>query len=157
MGVHSFHIFDRRGKTLFTKRYWPKGSAPDDDEQLSEQRKLIFGMVFSLRELVGSMVPKTEIRDPGLHSVRTGASTLHMYETANGLRFVLYTDNGSKGQDGPSIRSALRHIYTEIWVDSVVRSPLYRCPDDNSKQFDISSTNFEGRLDAYLGSMPWLR
>ena len=28
-----------------------------DAEQLSEQRKLIFGMLFSLRELVGSLTP----------------------------------------------------------------------------------------------------
>ena len=27
-------------------------------EQLSEQRKLIFGMLFSLRELVGSLTPE---------------------------------------------------------------------------------------------------
>ena len=67
MTVHSFHIFDRRGKTLYTKRYSDaviqqqqrKGqNSAQEEEMLSEQRKLIFGMLFSLRELVGSLIPE---------------------------------------------------------------------------------------------------
>lgn len=64
MGVHSIHIFDRKGKTLFTKRY-AKGGGQDDDEQLSEQRKLVFGMLFSLRETMGSLAPQGDIKDAG--------------------------------------------------------------------------------------------
>lgn len=65
MTVHAIHIFDRKGKTLFTKRYTPsKQSSTQDAEQLSEQRKLIFGMLFSLRELVGSLTP--ENGSPGM-------------------------------------------------------------------------------------------
>lgn len=86
--------------------------------------------------------------------MKTGASTLHNYETASGLRFALYTTNNTKdyGTAGPTIRSALRHIYTDIWVESVIRSPLYHGGDP-----DISCTTFEQRLDAYLASMPWFR
>ena len=58
MTVHALHIFDRKGKTLFTKSYTTsKQQLMQDAEQLSEQRKLIFGMLFSLRELVGSLTP----------------------------------------------------------------------------------------------------
>jgi hypothetical protein len=61
MTVHALHIFDRKGKTLFTKRYTNSKSTPAQDaEQLSEQRKLIFGMLFSLRELMGSLTPEGE-------------------------------------------------------------------------------------------------
>ena len=91
MTVHSFHIFDRKGKTLFTKRYI-KTTTPtseDEEEQLSEQRKLVFGMLFSLRELSASLSPS---EGPGdLHLVKTGASTLYNFETVSGLRFCLYT------------------------------------------------------------------
>mmetsp|Transcript_5727 Transcript_5727/g.13708 ORF Transcript_5727/g.13708 Transcript_5727/m.13708 type:complete len:193 (-) Transcript_5727:384-962(-) len=86
MTVHSFHVFDRRGKTLFTKCYVKK-EGPVDEEQLSEQRKLIFGMLFSLRELSGSLTDG----QGDLHLVKTGASSLYNYETVSGLRFVLYT------------------------------------------------------------------
>ena len=59
MTVHAIHIFDRKGKTLFTKRYTTtKQQLMQDAEQMSEHRKLIFGMLFSLRELVGSLTPE---------------------------------------------------------------------------------------------------
>jgi hypothetical protein len=106
MTVHSFHIFDRRGKTLFTKRYVPKknnnnnnnkdedANKNDDEaeeERLSEQRKLVFGMLYSLRELSSSLSP---VDGPGdLQFMKTGASNVYNYETVSGLRFVLYTTN----------------------------------------------------------------
>lgn len=65
MGVHSIHVFDRRGKTLFTKRYAKSQGPVEDAEQLAEQRKLVFGMLFSLRELVGSIAPESAGKSAG--------------------------------------------------------------------------------------------
>jgi trafficking protein particle complex subunit 1 len=189
MTVHAIHIFDRKGKTLFTKRYTgnKKQTSQDDAELLAEQRKLIFGMVFSLRELVGSLTPEGEIAS--LHSVKTGAGTLHCYETISGIRVALFTNNnpimntlgarnlkGGGEQNNTSFQSALKYIYSHIWVECVVRSPLYRPGDiqvdpipqlqqpagesstsDESGRFGIKSTNFESRLDSYLASMPWFK
>jgi hypothetical protein len=64
MAVHTIHIFDRKGKTLFTKRYYPHSStnvrgmeqnastttmnhdrSNEEKEQLSEQSKLVYEMV----------------------------------------------------------------------------------------------------------------
>jgi hypothetical protein len=107
-----------------------------------------------------------------------------------GLRIALYTNNtpttttaatpggsGTKSNiNNTSFQMALKHIYSEIWVECVVRSPLYR-PEDiqvdpivegkenssnidsssSSLRFSISSTNFEAKLDAYLASMSWFR
>ncbi|KAL7519294.1 hypothetical protein ACHAWX_004077 [Stephanocyclus meneghinianus] len=180
MTVHALHIFDRKGKTLFTKRYSQPGSKQttlaQDAEQLAEQRKLIFGMLFSLRELMGALTPEGEI--PALHSVKTGACTLHCYETISGLRIALYTNNnptmnaiGSRAgveNARTSFQAALKHIYSELWVECVVRSPLYRpgdirvnegesSNDGGVGRFDIKSTSFEQKLDAFLQSMPWFR
>mmetsp|Transcript_38349 Transcript_38349/g.42416 ORF Transcript_38349/g.42416 Transcript_38349/m.42416 type:complete len:166 (+) Transcript_38349:182-679(+) len=165
MAVHSLHIFDRKGKTLFTKRYAPGGDN-DDKHQLSEQLKLVFGMLFSLRETCTSLAPETEIKDAGLHSVSTGAGTLHNYETLSGLRFALYTTSSSSSsrsggnnnnnngkQQGAAIRTSLRFIYTNLWVEYVIRSPIF----NNSKTMDVSSTNFEQKLDAYLKSKTWFK
>lgn len=58
MTLHAIHIFDRKGKTLFTKRYTATAKPPLDTESASEQRKLIFGMLYSVRELVGSLTPE---------------------------------------------------------------------------------------------------
>ncbi len=101
-----------------------------------------------------------------LHSVQTGAATLHSFETMTGLRFALYTSNdvpSSKTSTRPTkydsdtttARDALRHIYAKIWVESVVRSPLY-----SSKSLDshvVGSTTFEKNLDDYITALPWAR
>ena len=59
MTVYALHIFDRKGKTLFTKRYAATKQQPSQDaEMLAEQRKLIFGMLYSIRELMGSLTPE---------------------------------------------------------------------------------------------------
>jgi trafficking protein particle complex subunit 1 len=149
MAVHSLHIFDRKGRTLFTKRYAPKSNTENvDADQLSEQRKLVFGMLFSLREVATSLSPAVTDGGTrsggnggggggGLYSVKTGASTLFCHETTSGLRFALFvtnTRNTSESnmdanaivQTGVSIRTALAHIYNELWIQCVIRSPLYR-------------------------------
>ncbi|EJK46289.1 hypothetical protein THAOC_35048 [Thalassiosira oceanica] len=202
MTVYAFHIFDRKGKTLFTKRYSGKPQAQEDADFVAEQRKLIFGMLFSLRELIGSLTPEDSssgmltlgclsdtrlprpqpitVLVPALNSVRTGAGTCHCYETISGLRIALYTNNnpvmnkiGDRAAgvtSKTSFQTALKHIYSELWVECVVRSPLYRPEDiqvdpipldgrdvNTGNKFDIKSTNFEEKLDAYLQSMPWFR
>lgn len=113
MPVHSLHIFDRKGKTLYTKCFVKDSNENDKPEQLSEQRKLVFGMLFSLREVAASLSPElpppqpprssnnnsnnnattTPDKDTGLHSVRTAATTLYNYETNSGLKFALYLTN----------------------------------------------------------------
>lgn len=154
MPVHSLHIFDRTGKTLFTKRFVKEDSEATDFEQLSDQRKLVFGMLFSLRETAAILAPIGEKKDTGLHSVKTGASTLHSYETTSGLRFALYvTNDGSTSIDNSaSIRTALQHIYDELWIQCVIRSPLYTPTKPN-----VEATNFEQKLSAFLQTQSWFR
>ena len=70
--MHSIHVFDRKGKTLYTKTYSSiatknqqqilQQNDDQDGNPLEEQRKLVFGMIFSLRELVGQLTPKGETR-----------------------------------------------------------------------------------------------
>ena len=63
MTIHSIHIFDRKGATLFTKTYSraaskqelqlkETGSSEPGTNAMDEQRKLVFGMLFSLRESI---------------------------------------------------------------------------------------------------------
>ena len=108
MGVHSFPIFDRKRMTLFAKRYAKADTnAVTDEEQLEEQQKLVFGMLFSLREFMACLSPQK--KESALHLVQTGASTIHNYETSSGLRVhVLFIEP----LEGASIRTALEHVYS---------------------------------------------
>jgi hypothetical protein len=69
MVVHSINIFDKRGKILFSKAYssvatkqerylLESGTAEPGSDPVTEQKKLIFGMLFSLKELVGNLTPE---------------------------------------------------------------------------------------------------
>lgn len=150
MAVHSLHVFDRKGKTLYTKRFVAAAAENEDPEQLSEQRKLVFGMIFSLRE-ISKMLAPTSNDSSGLHSVKTGASTLHNYETASGLRFALYTTPGAASSiGGKSERAALHHIYNELWIQCVTRSPLYTPTAPN-----VDETNFEQKVETFLKTQTW--
>ena len=91
----------------------------------------------------------------GLHSIHTGAGTLHNYETASGLRFALYTTKMTTAAQNASIRGALKHVYAELWIDNVIKSPLYVASSQG--EMNLASTNFESKLDLYLGSMPWFK
>jgi len=129
MTAHSFHIFDRKGKTLYTKCYVKKpttskeeksqGDINEELEKLSEQRKLVFGMLFSIRELSSSLSPEDGPED--LQMVKTGATTLYNYETVSGLRFVLYTttDTTSKKRSSTSTSTSTNNSATTTPQSSV--------------------------------------
>jgi hypothetical protein len=151
MPVHSLHIFDRKGKTLFTKTF-VKEKETQDLETLSEQRKLVFGMLFSLREIAAALTPQGN-SNKDLHCVRTAASTLYNYETNSGMRFSLFvTEDAANPLHSASIRTALDYIYNDLYINFVTRSPLYRPKEPN-----VQETNFEAKLDAYLGQQTWYR
>jgi len=115
-------------------------------------------MLFSLREVAASLAPDSKAKDSGLHSVKTGASTLHTYETASGLRFALYVTNdisitsNNSSNNYSGIRTALQHIYDDLWIQCVIRSPLYTPTHPN-----VTDTNFEAKLDGFLQAQTWYR
>lgn len=74
----------------------------------SDDAKLIFGTVFSLR----NMVRKLGGDDDAFISFRTAEYRLHYYETAANLRFVLLTDTAAM-----SMRNVLHQIYINLWVE----------------------------------------
>jgi hypothetical protein len=73
-----------------------------------DDAKLIFGTVFSLR----NMVRKLGGDDDAFVAYRTGQYKLHFYETPTNLRFVLLTDTASM-----SMRNVLHQIYINLWVE----------------------------------------
>jgi len=70
------------------------------------------------------------------HTLRTGVCTYHNYKKLICLRFAMYTNNdvmeglnntNSKqfSANIPSVCTALKNVYPEIWLQCVVRSLLY--------------------------------
>lgn len=134
MVVYSFHIFDRHSKVprslcykltntssaecIYSKSWLPPSTNPADPDApaantaapttSSDDAKLLFGTVFSLR----NMVRKLGGDDDAFISYRTAQYKLHFYETPANLRFVILTDTATL-----SMRNVLHQIYINLWVE----------------------------------------
>jgi len=90
-----FVIFDRSGKQLFYRAWGP--DARTDPAQIDEHAKLVYGVVFSLKQMIPSLSSDSEAR---LKSLTTSAFTLHVFESGTGYRFVLGTFVANAKQQG---------------------------------------------------------
>ncbi|KAL8285312.1 hypothetical protein RB597_002416 [Gaeumannomyces tritici] len=172
MAVYSFYIFDRHTECIYTKQWLPpprdeagtaagagagaigggggggggRGKAARDSR--ADDAKLIFGTVFSLR----NMVRKLGGDDDAFVAYRTAQYKLHFYETPTNLRFVLLTDTASM-----SMRNVLHQIYINLWVEygeqtplvcSLVKNPL--SPAEHRGGEGVKNELFELGLDQFI-------
>lgn len=61
-----------------------------------------------------------EVLRPGFFAYSTTQYKLHAFGTLIGYRFVFTTDVGL-----PDQHESLRHIYAELFVEHVIKTPLY--------------------------------
>ncbi|OAA39522.1 Sybindin-like protein [Beauveria brongniartii RCEF 3172] len=162
MTVYSFYIFDRHTECIYSKSWLPASSKRPDSSTgapasttttttaaatvfapahapSSDDAKLIFGTVFSLR----NMARKLGGDDDAFISYRTGQYKLHFYETPANLRFVLLSDTAS-----PSMRNVLHQIYINLWVEYVVKNPL--APVEHKGGDGVQNELFELGLDQFI-------
>ncbi|GAP89197.1 putative TRAPP complex subunit [Rosellinia necatrix] len=105
----------------------------------ADDAKLIFGTVFSLR----NMVRKLGGDDDAFISFRTAQYKLHYYETPTSLRFALITEPGAL-----SMRNVLHQIYINLWVEYVIKNPL--SPVEHKGGEGVRNEMFELGLDKFI-------
>ncbi|KAI1331181.1 snare-like protein, partial [Xylariaceae sp. FL0255] len=105
----------------------------------ADDAKLIFGTVFSLR----NMVRKLGGDDDAFISFRTTEYKLHYYETPTNLRYAMLTEPGA-----PSMRNVLHQIYINLWVEYVVKNPL--SPVEHKGGEGVRNEMFEMGLDKFI-------
>jgi len=105
----------------------------------ADDAKLIFGTVFSLR----NMVRKLGGDDDAFVAFRTAHYKLHYYETASNLRLVMLTDTAT-----PSMRNVLHQVYINLWVEYVVKNPL--SPVEHKRGVGVKNELFEVALDQFI-------
>jgi len=138
MTVFNFYVFDRTGLCLYYAEWNRRKQA---GMSMEEECKLMYGMLFSIKSFVSRMSP-TDQKD-GLVSFRTNQYKLNYYETPSGLKLVLNTDLSA-----PNQREILHHIYSQIFVEFVVKNPS--CDQTQP----ITSDLFKTKLDEYIRSLP---
>ncbi|KAK3950887.1 Longin-like domain-containing protein [Pseudoneurospora amorphoporcata] len=114
-------------------------SAVSAANKASDDAKLIFGTVFSLR----NMVRKLGGEDDAFISYRTAQYKLHYYETASNLRFVMLTDTGTL-----SMRNVMHQIYINLWCEYVVKNPL--SPVEHKGGAGVRNELFELGLNQFI-------
>ena len=97
---------------IYSKSWLPPpshdGPSTTSTHTSSDDAKLIFGTVFSLR----NMVQKLGGSDDAFVSFRTAHYKLHYYESPSSLRLVMLTDTATL-----SMRNVLHQIYINLWVE----------------------------------------
>ncbi|KZF22584.1 trafficking protein-like protein particle complex subunit 1 [Xylona heveae TC161] len=167
MVVYSFHIFDRHTECIYSKHWLPRpvSSAPskqgrpqsnstlgtyDGEDAISTQpsgltaqddAKLLFGTVFSLR----NMVRKLGGMDDNFVSYSTGQYKLHYYETPTNLKFVMLTDTKTN-----NLRMVLHQIYVNLYVEFVVKNPL--SPVEHPKGEGVANELFEMGVESFISA-----
>lgn len=116
-------------------------NVPTTRKALSKEddAKLIFGLVFSLR----NMVRKLGGEDDSFLSYRTGEYKLHYYETPTRMKFVMLTDTKQN-----NLRVALHQIWVSLYVEYVVKNPL--SPVEHPGGIGVANELFERGLDSFV-------
>lgn len=158
--IYSLHIYTRTGACLYQEKWNASATRAVSYADPEEEKRLLFGLLFSLKEFVFKLAPVdaavangasdtgTSARMEGMQRYQTNTYTCHQYETPSGLRFVLLTDT----QTG-DLSAVLRHLYTHIYVECVVNNPL----SDVTSAKQITSQLFKVQLKNYMEALPCFR
>lgn len=101
----------------------------------------MYGMLYSLKTFVTRISP-LDVKEGFLY-YKTSKYALNYFETPTGLKFVLNTDIAS-----PNNRDILKQIYSQIYVEYVVKNPM--CSMNEA----IGSELFKSKLDEFIKKTP---
>ncbi|KAH8247795.1 hypothetical protein KR038_010037 [Drosophila bunnanda] len=138
MTIFNLYIFDKYG-TLLHYAEWNRTKKSGITRE--EEAKLTYGMLFSIKSFVSKISP----HDPreGFLYYKTNRYALHYLETPSGLKFVLNTDTTAI-----NVKELLQQLYSKVWVEFVVRDPLW------TPGTVVSSELFQSKLDEFVKQSP---
>jgi hypothetical protein len=154
MTVYSLYIFTKRGACVYyTEWLRPVNPLRDSPE---EDRKLMFGLTYSLKQLMNKMSPAAGTAadattsqlpafgpDQGFFRFACDGYVLFHLEAPTGTKFVLTSDAAAG-----DLRPALWTLYSEIYTNFAMKNPLY-VPGT-----PISNVGFVAAVDGFIRSLP---
>ncbi|EEB09617.1 TRAPP complex subunit Bet5 [Schizosaccharomyces japonicus yFS275] len=156
MTIYGFYIFDRHCECIYRQKwnqidvFSDSSSAVSNDSSKEKSRstnndeeKLVFGVVFSLRNMVKKVAGNSE----EFLSYSTSKYKLHFYETPSNIRMALLTS--------PNVENlvyVLHQVYATLYVEFVAKYPLY---SGKSKDFSVRIQNrlFDATLDRFVRTL----
>eukprot|EP01100_Stratorugosa_tubuloviscum_P004940 TRINITY_DN2251_c0_g1_i1.p1 TRINITY_DN2251_c0_g1~~TRINITY_DN2251_c0_g1_i1.p1 ORF type:complete len:137 (+),score=35.16 TRINITY_DN2251_c0_g1_i1:117-527(+) len=121
--IFNLYIFNRTGVCLYYCEWHRKRNC----ESQTEEQKLVFGLIYSLRIFASKVSPEP---CETFNFYKTSGYKLHYFETPTGLKFALLTDPNS-----PDMREQLRILYS-IYVRYISNNPIAKLNEPiNCNQF----------------------
>ncbi|EGC33196.1 hypothetical protein DICPUDRAFT_37126 [Dictyostelium purpureum] len=115
--IYNIYIFNKDGLCV----YYEEWNKRKQSVNLAEDQKLLFGMLYSLKAFISTSSPKPIDPKTGFHCFKTSTYKLHYYETLSCIKFIILTDPNT-----PDLREDLKKIYSSIFVEYVVKNPIYQ-------------------------------
>ncbi|TMW42675.1 hypothetical protein DOY81_012250, partial [Sarcophaga bullata] len=136
--IFNLYIFDKLG-TLMYYAEWNRTKKSGLTQE--EEAKLTYGMLSSIKSFVSKISPHDTLE--GFLFYKTNKYALHYLETPSGLKFVLNTDVNAS-----NVKELLKQIYSKVWVEYVVRDPLWM------PGTPVESELFQIKLDELIRQSP---
>ncbi|KAJ1921338.1 TRAPP complex subunit bet5 [Mycoemilia scoparia] len=127
---------------------WPNDDN-ENDEVILEHVKLVYGVAYSLRNIMNKLKNKDGSRggNPGgFEGFTTANYKLNYFESPSGVRFILTTDPHCG-----SMKSVLEQLYAFIYVEYVIKNPLFVV--DPKRSVPIKNDYFKAVVDSYIRSL----
>lgn len=146
MTIYALYIFDRHCSCIYSREF---SQSPNDPGSVnksndSDMTKLLFGMVYSLKNLSVKLGPEDSFNV--LRSFSTSHYRIHFSESLSNFKFALVSD-----LEVENLQDALWHLYSEVFVNTVVHNALSPVEFGEGK---INNVSFTRASDNFLRSLP---
>ncbi|GMH58560.1 hypothetical protein TL16_g02637 [Triparma laevis f. inornata] len=138
--IYDLLIYRRDGTCLYNRTF--TNAIPPTKEK-EEREKLVYGMLFSLKELLPSLSPTT----PTLKSISLPPLTLYTTTSPTGYTIVLHAISKSTHIDW---EERLRKIY-EVWTEKVVMCGMWD-PSQPGESGVLENTEFDREIQIVIRS-----
>lgn len=146
MTIYALYIFDRHCNCIYSREYSRKPNDPGtvNKNNDSDMAKLLFGIVYSLKNISLKLAPETSFNM--LRSFSTSYYRIHFSESLLNFKFAIVSDLQVE-----NLQSALWHLYSEIFVNTVVFNALSPVEFGDRR---ITNLLFIRASDSYLQALP---
>ncbi|GAM29007.1 hypothetical protein SAMD00019534_121830, partial [Acytostelium subglobosum LB1] len=114
--IYNIYIFNKSGVCI----YYEEWNRKKPSSNLAEEQKLLFGMLYSLKSFLSKSSPRPMDPSTAFHCFKTTTYKLHFYETLSSVKFIILTDPNT-----PDLRDELKKVYSTVFIDYVIKNPLY--------------------------------
>ncbi|GIL90691.1 hypothetical protein Vretimale_15775 [Volvox reticuliferus] len=150
MGCFNIYIFNRQGTCIYYHEWFRPKSVKQGAGTLQDDQKQMFGLFWTLSNFCATMDPKDQDK-PQLGTPRkigqgckfrsftTNSYKCNFLEVPSGIKLVLNTH-----REAPDLTDVLQALYDDIFVEYVVKNPMY-VPGQ-----PFQSEQFVNALNAFL-------